>query len=119
MITPLAMSLLGLCLALALWLGIQAGRRMPVNAPQIVTAGVLALGVLVSSVIAWVRLSGVTLAEPVTFVAYSIGALAPLPVGIQLARLERTRWGSVSLCFLSIVTAVMLLRLHQLWFFRG
>ena len=50
-----------------------------------------------------------------TFVAYSVGILLPLPLGFYLAREERTRWGSLSLCFTAVVVAVMTLRLMQLW----
>jgi len=54
-------------------------------------------------------------AEKVTFLAYLGGVLLPMPLGIQLARIERTRWGSIALCFTSVVVAVMMLRLLQLW----
>ena len=55
------------------------------------------------------------MAEPVTFVAYSLGVLLALPLGFYLAREERTRWGSLCLCFTAVVVAVMVLRLLQLW----
>ena len=44
-----------------------------------------------------------------------MGILLPLPLGFYLARVERTRWGSLSLCFTAVVVAVMTLRLMQLW----
>src|SRR5664280_1427651 len=58
---------------------------------------------------------GAELDESVPFVAYSVGILLPLPLGFYLARIERTRWGSLSLCFTAVVVAVMTLRLMQLW----
>lgn len=115
MITPLALSLLGIGLVLAAWTGVQAYRRRAATAPQLVAAIALEVALLVQSVIGGVRLSGTTLAEPVTFIAYSIGILAPLPLGIWVARIERTRWGSIALCFTAVVVAVMTLRLEQLW----
>ncbi len=116
MIAPLAYALMAAGLLLAAWTGLWSYRRKPVNAGQIVTALALEAGLLVQSVIGIVRLAGdATVAEPVTFVAYSLGVLAPLPLGIYLARIERTRWGSVSLCFTAVVVAVMGLRLLQLW----
>ena len=60
-------------------------------------------------------IGGTTVAEPVTFLAYSLGILIPLPLGIYLARIKRTRWGSLGVCFTAIVVAVMTLRLLQLW----
>ena len=38
-----------------------------------------------------------------------------MPLGFYLAREERTRWGSTSLCFTAVVVAVMTLRLLQIW----
>ncbi len=81
-----------------------------------VAAIVVEVGLLVQTVIAIAALAGGNdLAEPVTFVAYAVGILLPLPLGFQLARLERTRWGSLSLCFTAVVVTVMTLRLLQLW----
>lgn len=74
---------------------------------------------LVQSVIAYFRLSGAGLAEPVTFVAYSVGILAPLGLGFYLARIERTRWGSIIVSFACVVVSVMTLRLAALWGFFG
>ncbi len=103
-------------LALGLWTGIQAGRRRPTTSAQMVGAIVVQAGLLGQTVLALVRLGGGhQLAEPVTFIAYALGVLLPLPLGFYLARLERTRYGSASLCFTAVVVAVMTLRLWQLW----
>jgi drug/metabolite transporter (DMT)-like permease len=103
-------------LLLAAWTGIQAGRRRPTTEAQMVGAIVLEAALLVQAVIVVVRMvGGAELVEPVTFVAYSFGILLPLPLGFYLAREERTRWGSLSLCFTAVVVAVMTLRLMQLW----
>lgn len=115
MITPLALTLLGTGLVLAVWTGVQVYRRRAANAAQLIAVITLQIALLVQSAIGWVRLPGAALAEPVTFVAYSIGILAPLPLGIWVARIERTRWGSIALCFTAVVVAVMTLRLEQLW----
>lgn len=116
MTAPLAYALMAVGLFLAAWTGLWANRRKPVNAGQIITALVLEAGLLVQSVIAVARLAGdASVAEPVTFVAYAAGILVPLGLGVYLARIERTRWGSISLCFTAVVVAVMGLRLLQLW----
>ena len=116
MIQGLAIGILIAGLLLAAWLGVQAGRRRPTTEAQMVAAIVLEAALLVQTVIAIVRLvGGVQVDEGVTFVAYSVGILLPLPLGFYLARAERTRWGSLSLCFTAVVVAVMTLRLMQLW----
>lgn len=116
MTAPLAYSLVTAGLLLAVWTGITAARRRPADGPQIVASLIVEAGLAVQSVLAVVRIiGGAEVAEPVTFVAYSAGVLAPLLLGVYLARLERTRWGSLSLCFTAVVVAVMTLRLLQQW----
>jgi hypothetical protein len=116
MIQGLAIGILTAGLLFGGWLGIQAYRRRPTTEAQMVVAIVLEAALLVQAVIALIGLAGDReLDEPVTFVAYSLGILLPLPLGFYLARIERTRWGSLSLCFTAVVVAVMTLRLMQLW----
>ena len=116
MIPAFGYSLLAAGLLLCVWTGWQAYRRLPVNGPQIVTALVIEGAILIQSVIAVVRvINGHEPFEKVTFLAYLGGVLLPLPLGVQLARLERTRWGSIALSFTAVVVAVMMLRLLQLW----
>jgi hypothetical protein len=115
-VTPvLGYAILAASLLLALWTGIQAARRRPATDAQMIGAIVVEGALLVQVVIAVVLLAGRQLNEPVTFVAYSIGILLALPLGFHLAREERTRWGSLCLCFTAVVVAVMVLRLLQLW----
>jgi heme A synthase len=102
-------------LMLAVWAGVWAYRRRPTNDALMVGAIVVEALLLVQAVIGLFRLSGAQLAEPVTFTAYTLGVLLPLPLGFYLARIERTRWGSVSLAFTALVTAVMTLRMLQIW----
>ncbi len=113
------MTVLGFGLLLAAVTGGWAYLRRPSARWQIVAAGVLQVAVLAQSVIAWFRAPGAGLGESVTFIAYSIGILVPLPAGIWAARVERTRWGSTALAFTCLVVAVMTLRLYQLWRVRG
>ena len=116
MIPVLGYAVLAAALLLALWTGIQAARRRPTSEAQMVGAIVVEIALLAQVVIAVVQLiGGHPLAEPVTVVAYSIGVLLALPLGFYLAREERTRWGSLCLCFTAVVVAVMVLRLLQLW----
>ncbi len=116
MIASLAYAVIAAGLLLAAWTGWWAARHKPANAGQIVGMLVFTAALAVQSGIGLVRLiGGAPIAEPVTFVAYAIGVLAPPALGVYLARIERTRWGSLSLCFTAVVAAVMTLRLLQLW----
>ncbi len=115
MIDALAYGLLGAGLILAGWAGVLAARQRPTGEVIMIAAIVVEVGLVVQTVLGLIRLSGVQLAEPVTFIAYAVGILAPLPLGFQLARIERTRWGSGALAFTAVVAAVMTLRLLQLW----
>lgn len=102
-------------MALAVWTGISAARDRPTGEVQMALVLVLEAALLAQSVIAYFRLSGAGLDEPVTFVAYSIGILLPLGLAFYLARIERTRWGSIIVSFACVVVAVMTLRLAALW----
>jgi hypothetical protein len=116
MIQGLAIGILSAGLLFGGWLGIQAWRRRATTEAQMICAIVLEVALLIQAGIAIAKIiGGAELAEPVTFIAYSLGILLPLPLGFYLARVERTRWGSVSLCFTAVVVAVMTLRLMQLW----
>ena len=115
MIPALAYSVLAAGLLLGGWCGVLAARDRPTDDPVMIAAIVVELALVVQSVIGLVRLRGSGLAEPVTFVAYAVGILLVVPLGFQLARIERTRWGSGALAFTAVVAAVMTLRLLQLW----
>lgn len=114
-IAGLSYAVVAVGLALAVWTGVSAARRRPTGEFQMVVTIVVEAALLTQSVVGWVRLPGSGIAEPVTFVAYSVGILLPVPLGFQLARIERTRWGSICVCFAAVVVAVMTLRLAQLW----
>jgi hypothetical protein len=116
MIAPLAYVLMVAGLVLAAWAGIWAARRRPPNRPQLLGCLTLEGALTAQSVIAVVRIiAGAEVVEPATFIAYSLGILVPLALGVYLGRIERTRWGSIGVCFTAVVVAVMTLRLLQLW----
>lgn len=115
MIAVLSYLVIGVGLVLAAWTGVSAWRRRPTGEIQMIIAIVLEAALVAQTVISLLGLSTAGLPEPVTFVAYSIGILIPVPLGFQLARLERTHWGSAALGFTALVVSVMTLRLLQLW----
>lgn len=115
MIGALAYSLVAAGLLLGAWAGLQALRNRPTDDALMIAAIVVEVGLLVQTGIGLGRLGGAQLTEPVTFVAYAVGVLLPVPLGFYLARIERTRWGSITLGFTAVVVAVMTLRLMQIW----
>lgn len=115
MIDVLAYCLVGAGLLLGVWSGVQAYRNLPTNDALMIAAIVLEVALLAQTVIGLTRLGGAHILEPVTFVAYAVGILLPLPLGFYLARIERTRWGSITLGFTAVVVGVMTLRLLQIW----
>jgi len=115
MIDVLAYSLVGAGLVLGAWSGLQVYRNKATDDAMMIAAIILEAGLLAQTGIAVARIGSAHLDEPVTFVAYAVGVLLPLPLGFYLARIERTRWGSVTLGFTAVVVAVMTLRLLQIW----
>lgn len=114
-IASLAYAIMAAGLLLAVWTGVSAGRHQPTGELQMVSVLLLEAALLVQSILSWVRVGASSVDEPVTFIAYSIGVLAPLGLAFYLARIERTRWGSVIVCFAAVVITVMTLRLASLW----
>lgn len=102
-------------LLLAAWTGVQYARRRPTTEAQMIAAIVVEAALVIQAVLSLFRLSDAELQEPATYVAYLLGVLLILPLGFQLARMERSRWGSLALSFTGVVVAVMTLRLLQLW----
>ncbi len=115
MIGPFAYSVLIAGLLLAGWAGIWAWMDKPTGEALMIAVIILEVALVVQSALALLRLGSAHLAEPVTFIAYAAGILAPLPFGFQLARIERTKWGSLTLASTALVAAVMTLRLLQIW----
>ena len=115
MIDALAYGLVAAGLVLGVWCGLQAYRNRPTDDALMIAAIVLEVALVVQTAIGLSRLGGAHLVEPVTFIAYAVGILLPLPLGFYLARIERTRWGSITLAFTAVVVGVMTLRLLQIW----
>lgn len=115
MIDALAYSLVAAGLLLGIWCGVQAYRNRPTDDAMMIAAIVVEVALIAQTGISLAQLGGADLTEPVTFIAYAAGVLLPLPLGFYLARIERTRWGSIILGFTAVVIGVMTLRLLQIW----
>lgn len=103
-------------LVIAGWAAIRTIRDAPVIFKQLIAAGAVLAGLLVTMVVAGVQIfQGHTITEPVTFWGYFIAGAFLFPLAGVWAIAERTRWSSVVLLIAAIAFAVVQLRLHVLW----
>lgn len=71
---------------------------------------------LVQAAIAAVRVfTGTRLPETSTFLIYLVVSVAVLPIALQFATAEPTRWGGTVIAVAAIATGVAVLRLQGLW----
>lgn len=108
------------CLVLAgvtmLVAGIRAARDRPVERLEIVTAGLLEVGVLVYVAVRAVDLVGGHRASSLGIVVvYLVGIALVMPVAAALGLAERSRWGPIVLGFGALVVCVLFARLDQIW----
>ncbi len=103
-------------LLLAVWLLIQTARDRPPGSRELIALGAVELVVLVHVGTSVGRALGAgSPAEPVAFVGYLITIALIIPVGLVLARLEPTRWGSLIGAVACLVDPVLVVRLNQVW----
>jgi len=85
-------------LVIAGWAAIRTIRDAPVIFKQLIAAGAVLAGLLVTMVVAGVQIfQGHTITEPVTFWGYFIAGAFLFPLAGVWAIAERTRWSSVVL----------------------
>jgi hypothetical protein len=81
----------------------------------------LAVGVfegilLLQAVVAVVRVfTGTALPEQGTFLIYLLVSVCVMPIALQFATAEPTRWGGTVIAVAAIGTGVAVWRLHELW----
>lgn len=112
----LAVGIIVASLLVGAWCLVLAGRDRFIGRAELTALGLVEAAVLVQVVLAVVALAGGDRpVELTTFVGYLIVAALFLPGAVVLARMEPTRWGSVIAGGAAIVTAVLVLRLIQVW----
>jgi hypothetical protein len=103
-------------LVLAAWALLAAALNRPAGRLQLLGLGLIELALIAQAVVAVVRLvDGERADEMPTFIGYVVASLLVLPIGAALAIMERSRWGSVIVGVASLVIAVVILRLRQVW----
>ena len=117
MYTPLTVTLAVAALLLAAWCGHAAFRDQPTKDWHVAGMAVVTLLTLVQLAVGVVQLlRGQRPDESVVvFVAYLLGAAAAVPVTGLMSLAERTRWGSATVAVGAVVTAVLQVRLYDIW----
>lgn len=116
MVTPLALTVVVLALALAAWAGVFAVRDRAVVLRQLWGAAVVEGVLLVQAVVAVGRVvGGAQVQQAATFWGYVATTLVVLPIAAAWAFAERTRWSSVVLVVAAVTVAFLQWRLLQVW----
>ncbi|GAA2037684.1 hypothetical protein WDZ16_08600 [Pseudokineococcus marinus] len=116
MLAPLALLLGALSLALAVWSLVGAVRAARPSGGQLLLAAVLEAAILVQAVIATVLVvTGTRPLSTATFAGYLLTIVLLLPAGVFWGLADRSRWGNGVLAVTAVTTAVLVLRLEQIW----
>lgn len=116
MIGFLGTAIIVAALLIAAWAGFSALRRQDPLLVAMVMAVVTEVVILVQAVVAVVAsFKGETADAPGVFFGYLIAVVLVLPATLMWARAERNQFGSLVILFGSLVLAVLVVRLQQLW----
>ncbi|MHA6796363.1 hypothetical protein ACVGVM_23045 [Pseudonocardia bannensis] len=98
-----------------LGIGTTVRNRPPGRVHTLAVGAVEAL-LVIQAVIAAARVfGGVPLPESTTFLIYLVVSVCVLPIALQFATAEPTRWGGTVIAVAAIATGVAVLRLQGLW----
>jgi hypothetical protein len=112
----LAVAIMVASLLVGGWCLVAVARDRYLGSAVLAALAALELAVLVQTVLAVVALArGQRPEELTTFIGYLIVTALFLPGAVGLSLLERTRWGSAIAAGGAVVTAVLVLRLTQVW----
>jgi hypothetical protein len=115
-LTPLAVALGAASLVLAVWSLVGAVRAARPSGGQLLLAAALEVGLLVQGVVAVVLVvTGTRPLSTATFVGYLLTIVLLLPAGVFWGLADRSRWGNGVLAVAAVTTAVLVLRLEQVW----
>lgn len=115
-IHPLAVVLLVLTGALAVFGIVTTVLGKPAERPHVLAVGVVEALLVAQALIGAARVfSGTHPEETSTFLIYLLVSVTVLPLGLQFARAEPTRWGGAVIAVAAIAIGVVVLRLLSLW----
>ncbi|MCW2754742.1 MAG: hypothetical protein JWQ32_2153 [Marmoricola sp.] len=99
-----------------LWLAVLIVRDLRPGNSALALLAVIEVGLVVQLVIGLVRVFGNhTGVSAAVYVAYLVGALLVLPIGVVWSSAERNRNGTAVLLIAVLVVPVLFLRLHDIW----
>ena len=105
-----------LCGIGALWLAVLIVRDLRPGNNTLALLAVIEVGLVAQLVVGLVQVfgdhAGVSVA---VYVAYLVGALLVLPIGVVWSSAEQNRNGTAVLLIAVLVVPVLFLRLHDLW----
>ena len=111
MIPVLSYIVVGLSVIGGIWGLITTARNYAPGRRQLIFAAVAELGVVVQSIIGFVRIGPLHPAEVGTTIGYLIAVIVLVPVAWVWANLERTRWSGLVLFVAFVAVIAMTLRL--------
>lgn len=89
--------------------------RPPDRWTRAAVAVVVALIAVQAAIAAFRVFTGTALPETSTFLIYLVVAVCVLPIALQYATAEPSRWGGTVIAVAAVATAVAVLRLQGLW----
>jgi hypothetical protein len=112
---PLSVATIVAALVLAAWYLLKAARDKPPTRFDLLAMTALGVLVTVLCVVAVIGMFGPDRpSDDATFGGYLVTTLGFAPVGVYLARMEPTRWGSLILGVACLTLPVLVLRLQQI-----
>jgi hypothetical protein len=115
-IHPLAVAVLLLTAALAVFGIVTTVLGRPAERPHVLAVGLTEAVLVVQALVGAARvLGGHRPPETSTFMIYLAVSVCVLPLGLQFARAEPTRWGGTVIAVAAVAIGVAELRLLSLW----
>ncbi|MDQ2708108.1 MAG: hypothetical protein M3Z25_10935 [Actinomycetota bacterium] len=116
MISALANTLVALTAGLAVFGLVTTALGRPAGRTHAVAVGVVEGLLVLQALLAAARvLGGARPPETETFLIYLLVSVCVLPIGLQFARADETRWGGAVIAVTAVATGVAVLRLLSLW----
>jgi hypothetical protein len=115
-IHPLAYVLVGSTVALALFGLVSTVLADPPGPAHVRATGAVEALLVLQALLAAARVyGGERPAEVSTFLIYLLVSVCVLPIGLQFARAEPTRWGGAVIAVAAVAVGTVVLRLLSLW----
>jgi hypothetical protein len=109
-------AVIGACLIGALWAAVLAGIDRQIGNGVLVALAIAEVLVFVQLVVAVVEvISGKHPDSTVTFLAYAVGELVIMPIGLFWSLAEKSRSSTLVITVAGVAVAVMTARMFQMW----